>query len=238
MPQITVALSANAGLSVTINKTRIWIDALPGPTDAGYSCVSDSLWEKMCLSDAFRDPDLICFTHCHKDHFSPLLTAKARGRFPHVPLVLPEQAYADSYLLSGHMVSVPFKDLTLKFVRTIHEGEKYADVPHYAVLITAGGRTVLAAGDTQTAGNSLVSFLEAHEIKIDTAILPFPWITLSRGRDCIREDIRPGHLLVCHVPFPEDDINRYREAVSRSLTECRDPADIRILERPLQTETL
>ena len=238
MNDITFTLSANAGLSVTVKNTRIWIDALPGRSIAGYSTLSAQQWEQVFSSEDFINPDLIFFTHCHPDHYSQELAERVRNQYPSVPLVMPEKHFPDQYLLTGKVIRAPFKDVALTFLSLPHEAARYRNVPQYALLIDTGRVTILAAGDTETASDALRDYLTERQLRPDVAVLPFPWITLKRGRAYIEEILRPSHLLINHIPFPEDDRNRYRDAIRHALPEMSRQADLRLMTRPLQKEII
>ena len=72
---------------------------------------------------------------------------------------------------------------------------------------------------------------------IDLAILDFPWLTLPWGRRFVQEHIRPKTLLVCHLPFSGDDLYGYRTAALKSAP-LLENVDVRLLQEPLQQETL
>ena len=70
----SVSLSANAGVSLQMGPHRIWVDALHTRQAEGFSTVSPELWARMQAEEAFTAPDVICFTHCHRDHYDRTLT--------------------------------------------------------------------------------------------------------------------------------------------------------------------
>lgn len=246
-----VALSANAGISLTFGGKRIWIDALhkvpPGGPD-GYSHVTQDMWDRMRSDSAFIDPDVICFTHFHDDHCSQEMAAQALHVFRNTELILPGQpqtpgSFPAAMVLSGHQVVIRSDDLTLRFIRLPHEGAQYRNVAMYGLVISSPDKTILVGSDCETASPRLADFLrnELKETRIDLAILPFPWLTLRKGRAFLEQNIRPAHLILYHIPFEEDDINGYRDAVHRSTasflqTHGSDHMDVRLLEDPLQAE--
>lgn len=72
---------------------------------------------------------------------------------------------------------------------------------------------------------------------IDLALLDFPWVTLRRGREFIHRYIRPGHVLVNHLPFQEDEQCNYRSAAEKGAALLRQTVpDVRLLTEPFQTE--
>jgi L-ascorbate metabolism protein UlaG (beta-lactamase superfamily) len=221
MAKIAVTLSANAGISIEIGKHRIWVDALHEDKQPGFSAVSPALYANILDSIAFQAPDYICVTHDHPDHYSRRLVARACELWPAAKLC----------------IAKPFKledgDLTMEFIRLPHEGAQYADVVHYGILLTVDGKHILISGDCETASPALAQAV--GERQIDLAILNFPWVSLSKGRAFLTRQLKPKHILLCHLPFEADDGNGFRESAERNA-QLLPQMDVRLLSEPLQTE--
>ena len=231
----TVTLSANAGVMIAWHGLRIWVDALHSRKTERFSTVTPAEWEQIRRADDLTPPDLIFFTHCHADHYSRELTAKAHALWPRAILALPERAFADQLLVCGEETELSLGPVTARFMRLPHEGEAYAGVAHYGVLLLDGTSGILAAGDCATASPVLTERLRGA--RVDLAVLDFPWLTLRRGREYLEQVMRPEHLFLCHLPFPEDDCRDYLAAARWSAQRSPLP-DIRLLERPLQRESV
>ena len=95
---------------------------------------------------------------------------------------------------------------------------------------------ILIAGDCEVASPALRDTLAGQAVNL--AILDIPWLTLPQGRAFVREVIRPEHLLVYHLPFPEDDCFGYRKAAEWAVVKLPEVPDIRLLEAPLQSEII
>lgn len=235
MSECSVTLIANAGVSISLGGVRIWVDALHNQQLPGFSTLSLAQWEPLLRSDALTPPDFICFTHCHSDHYSFPLAAKAARLWPSARLVLPEQAFAEQHLLCGQESVLSAGEVSLRFFRLPHEGALYASVPHYGILLSCNGFQILLPGDGKIADGGLKAYLQ--NTTVDLALLDFPWVTLRKGREFIRSTICPRHLLVYHLPFVQDDRFGYRAAAERSRT-LLDIPDVRLLMDPFQTETI
>lgn len=229
----SVTLTANAGVVLEWKGRVIWIDALHTGRVPGFSPVSPTLWRRMRL--ALPPPDLLCFTHCHPDHYSFSLASEARALWPGAGIALPRRDFDGQFFITGEESQISGDGMTLRFLRLPHEGAEYREEPHYGLLLSGGAANILIAGDCETASPSLLSRLEG--LSIDLAILNFPWITLRRGRRCLEDVLRPQHLLLCHLPFAEDDVCGYRDAAFHAAGAVRLP-DVRLLARPLQREEL
>lgn len=235
MPQCTVTLTANAGVSISLGGLRVWVDALHDRQVPGFSTVSPAQWERICRSDALAPPDVICFTHSHPDHFSRRLTEEAIRLWPSARLILPEPAFDGQILLRDQEERFSAGGVAFRFFRLTHESRMYASVPHYGMTLCHDGFRVLIPGDCAVASPQLGECL--RDTAVDLALLDFPWITIRKGREFTRDNIRPKHLLVYHLPFAQDDSVGYRSAAERSVR-LTDLPDVRLLWEPFQTESV
>lgn len=214
-----LTLSANAGLSIEIGGKRIWVDALHTRKQPGFSCVDENLQKQMLSHPDFRKPDIICYTHCHPDHYSRSLTETACRIWPKAVLLVPEE----------DMQPVSLGDLRITFFRLPHEGAQYADTLHYGIRIDHAGESILLTGD------GAVGCEEMNGMAPNVIVVDFPWISLPKGRRVLLEKIRPGKIVVCHIPFAQDDVNGYREAAANA---ARQMENVYLLQEPLQTVEL
>jgi len=231
---VSVTLSANAGISLCINEKKIWIDALHNDAVPGFSVVSPELRGKMDTHAAFQNPDIICCTHCHRDHYSKELVAQAHAQWPNAKLILPQQEFSDQILVAGETMDVQVCGVKFRFFTLPHEDVRYEEVPHYGAVISVDGYSVLVTGDCEMASPVLAQ--RAEKTSLDLALIDFPWITLPKGRKFIQEHIDAKHLLVYHLPFAQDDQWGYRAAAERCI-KLLEADDARLLYDPLQTET-
>lgn len=220
---IRVTLSANAGVALDLEGRRIWVDALHEKKQAGFSTVTPALQRRMLGHEAFMRPEWFCYTHNHPDHYSKHLTRAARKLWPQAWLMLPDECWNEEHIVVDD-------GLELRFVRLPHEGEQYADIKHFGLLISYQDRNILISGDCAVASPVLAELLAGK--RVDLALLDFPWVTLRRGREFLQEHLPESQILLYHLPFAEDDVNGYRlsaENAAKQLTNCR------LLMEPLQT---
>ena len=211
-----LTLSANAGLAIEIGGKRIWADALHTRKQPGFSCVDEALQKKMLSHPAFQKPDVICYTHCHPDHYSRSLTEAACRIWPKATLLLPAE----------EMTPFQLDDLCITFFRLPHEGAQYADTLHYGIRIRCGDEDILLTGDTA------VGCEDMNGMAPQVCVVDFPWITLPKGRRVLQEKICPEKIVACHIPFAEDDINRYRAAAQKAAHQME---NVYLLQDALQT---
>lgn len=234
MSRCQVTLSVNAGAVLRFGRTRLWVDALHNHQVPGFSTVTPDRWAAISAHPDFAEPNLIFYTHCHPDHFSRPLTLQALRRWPYAEVILPDPVFEHQILLSRPREQMFLPNLSLRFARLPHEGAQYAHVAHYGCVLEHDGFRALLTGDCAVGAPKLADFL-AEVGHIDLALLDFPWVTLRKGRQFIEQYIRPEHLVICHLPFAEDDCYNYRPAVLRAAAQVHVP-DIRILMEPFQRE--
>ena len=231
----SVTLSANAGISLIFPTLRILVDAVHNDPQNGFSVVSQALFDAMMMHPDFQEPDLLFFSHCHGDHYSGALTETLMEAWPDAPLLMPEQDFPGQILLIGKQQEFLVNGVSLRFIRLPHDGTNYGSTPLYALLADADGFRVLIPGDCRIACPVLEEAISG--IPIDLAILNFPWATLGRGRRFLENVMKPAHVLLYHLPFPEDDLYGYRKNAERFSRELKLP-DVRLLDEPLQNERI
>ena len=236
MHQVRVTLSANAGVSIEVGGKRILVDAFHQKKQPGFSTVESQLFQKMLTQDAFSQPDYLCYTHKHSDHYDKKMTQVILATAPNAKLIQPEPELEGAVQLSGEEFVWKDGQTTIHFLKLPHEGALYQDTVHYGLLITAGDVTILLPGDCAVASPVLEEKISNR--KINLAILDFPWVTLRKGREFLQKHLPADHILLYHLPFKEDDVNGYRSAAIRWAQQLSGAADIRLLMEPLQTETI
>ncbi len=225
-----ITLSANAGISLQMDNTKILVDALHDTKTNLFSTVSPTLWEQIKVHPDFADPDFIIYTHCHPDHYSYPMTAEACQLWPQATVVSPENAFKNQILLNQKEHQFFWKGIRFRFFQTPHDGKEYADVKNYAILVSKDDFQILISGDSEIASEKMIAKL--NEETIDIAILNFPWITLKKGRECI-QSLQPKQLIIHHLPFEEDDLDGFRHAAEKSAA-MLSHKNICLLMNPLQ----
>lgn len=115
--------------------------------------------------------------------------------------------------MSGDAYTAAVGDVGLHFFRLPHESQSYTvDVPHYGLLITHGAEAILLPGDCAVGAPALLPLTAGRHFRL--ALLNFPWLTLRKGRDFIEQHMAADHIIVYHLPFAEDDTERFRAAAA------------------------
>ncbi len=231
---VTVTLSANAGVAIQLDSHRIWVDALHTKKQRGFSAVDAALQGRMLASEAFKAPETILYTHCHPDHFSKELTEVAKRIWPDALLFLPETVFEDQITVSGRK-SFTLGSLAIQFLPLPHEGSEYKEIAHYGIMLTCKGKNIFLSGDCETASDAVISALGGA--KIHLAILDFPWLTLRKGREVLHKKLKPEKVLLCHLPFEQDDCYGYRKSAGM-WAEKETNFKAQLLQEPLQSITV
>ena len=205
-----ITLSANAGVSVDFAGKRIWVDALHERKVLGFSSVTLDLYKQLLQHDAFRSPDVICYTHCHPDHFSKRMTLDAAAHWPNVQVISPESMAEGWTMVENDHWEMSVGNLNISYIRLPHEGDAYANAIHYGMILSDGVQNILIPGDCCLCSTVLADAVK--NMHFDVVLLDFPWITLPKARAFLDKYICTEKICVYHLPFEEDDVNNYRSA--------------------------
>ncbi len=232
MSRCEITLTANAGVMLRLGRSVILVDALHDRQVQGWSTLTPERWQALQELLPAAGPDLILFTHCHPDHFSPRLAAEALERWPGVRQALPEARLPGQRLLDGRRERLNLPDVTIHLARLPHEGEQFKKVRHYGCILEHDGFRILIPGDCALCAEELADFADECG-PVDLAVMDFPWLTLRRGREFLLERLRPGQILIDHLPFAQDDAFSYRTAARKAAAQWQGPP-LTLLTEPFQ----
>ena len=119
-------------------------------------------------------------------------------------------------------------ELTFTFFKLPHEKNRYPMVPHYGITISDGSASILITGDSEIACLELEQALEGK--KPDLVFLNFPWLNFTRGRDLIQSHYSDIPVIILHLPFPDDDVDNFRNAAALGLKRLGSPSNIILME--------
>ncbi len=228
--KVKIALSANAGIALAVANVRIWVDFLHNSQVPGFSCMSSETLD-LVRCGKIQAPDILCVTHIHPDHCNVKLVKEFAGQNPDTKVLAPEKITDDTVLVYGERFSYSLGDLQIQWLKLPHDGHLYRDCVHYGLLISVLDKHILIPADCAMGSDALGELVK--ELPVDAAFLNFPWITLKKGREFLAEVMKPKQVVVYHLPFAEDDCNRYRESAQKALVNLPYPA--KLLCDPMQT---
>ena len=218
--EVSITLSANAGICISVGNDAIWVDALHNKKVPGFSSVAPDLMADIMKSQNFPAPKAICFTHDHPDHYSANLLETAQKQYPLTQTIVPWNTNADHWRV-GNMEITGYK--------LPHDGDRYAELLHYGFLIAVNDKNILIPGDCRLCDPELLRFVDGRNI--DLALLNFPWYTLKKARAFVAEHIKPQFTVLYHLPFAKDDCNSYTKIAEIST---KNEANAFLLTKPLQ----
>ena len=195
--------AANAGVLVEYGTRRLLLDGIRSQPFAPFLPTPPQILAEMLHGpepSRWRNIDYLFFTHLHPDHFQaqPVEDYLRFNRvqrvfapqwplkpFPGLHLCAPEDgAYADFALAP---------DLSLRTIGTTHMGEAYAGIRNNALLLTAGGRKILFAGD----GDAVPAWYQAAG-RVD-ALFVNPLFLNKRAMAELLEAHAPQTVFVYHL---------------------------------------
>lgn len=236
MPKCQVTLTANSGVLVECNGVKVCCDAFHDDKAREFSTVSPEMQQHILESPTFQNPDMIFYTHKHRDHYTRPAAEQARRQSPDALLVSPIQELDNGLFLFEDSHHLTLGSAKFSFKQLRHDGKKHIDLPNYGCLMNFDGFRVLILGDCVVCNPALADWI--RDTPVDLALLNFPWLTLRRGRAFIADVVCPRHVMFYHLPFAGDDISGYREAAAKSLPLLTTPRDARVLQEPFQAETV
>ena len=192
--------TANAGILLELDGVTILLDGVcrevkPYP--------ATPLEEREALQHSF--PDVIAFTHAHKDHYDPAFAAayeKQTGGVVLGPLSLPGCKATMEDTVVGGVYILP--------VKSRHIGVAGKDVDH-ASFIVQGSRCLWFLGDAapmQWRGKDLP--------KPDVLVVPYAYANTPSGWS-LTKSLGADHVVLLHMPKREEDTLGLWDAVTSVL---------------------
>lgn len=213
---IDVTFIANEGVLISVNNSKVLIDALFDNPNPEYEAPPKDMQENMVSGQApFNNVELVLVTHNHPDHFSPSLAARFMESNPNAVFMaaddtvsalkehIKEWKRVQDRIISldlkpGEITERTVKEIEIKTFRTLHSGDR--ESPHNLMyLIKLNGRTIFHEGDSD---GKLATFKELglDEEKIDLALVHF-WFPLHpEGARILQEVLQPEHTGLIHLP--------------------------------------
>ena len=181
--------TANAGAALKLDGVTILLDGVcrevkPYPVTPDY--IRDALLETL--------PDIVAFTHAHKDHYDPAFTAEYQRRTGGVIL-----GPKDLPRCEASSEPLRIKDVTVTPIPSRHIGAAGKDVAHMSFIIR-GSRCVWFLGDS-----SPFVWKDREDLpKPDVLIVPYAYATTRAGW-ALTQKLVPDTVVLLHLPEREAD---------------------------------
>lgn len=178
--------TANAGVLLALDDAKFLIDGVCREVHP-YPATPADIAQQL-------EADVILFTHCHPDHFDPVL-AKRLGKPIYGPAQLAEQlsdgVCTDTELTAGKV--------RVSAVTTRHMGH-YGKTTQHQSYVLRGSKTLWFLGD---ASPMEMKKLAAFS-KPDVLLVPYPYISTPAAIKLV-ESLLPCAVVLLHMPLREDD---------------------------------
>jgi L-ascorbate metabolism protein UlaG (beta-lactamase superfamily) len=235
-----VMLTANAGVLVCYQGKKILIDALHDRYTNRFSSVPDALLEEIAEGKGvFSDIDLMVYTHDHPDHYSERWTRRFLQYHPQTILLSPIGDFAGRENVRTLMQNEEhfwFDGIKVDCRRLLHDGHEYAGIPNYGYIFGIDGYHTLTLGDATFDRKQIGEFVNGRTI--DLALMNFPFVTLSRGREIVTGTIHPKKVIADHLPYEEKDSEGYIRSTKGAVRRNTVLPPVAILYQMKQTEPI
>lgn len=230
MNNIEIILVSNSGMLLKYNDIKILIDGIYIDKTGYFSQIPEEIINQYKNGTGeFGNVNYILFTHDHQDHFSIkaletyLKYNTPQGVFlPHMSSIDKENlkekfkdkkiTFIESLKNQKHMTYIINKEIKIDVYPTTHCGKEFENVCNLCYLITINDEKILFTGDIDMKESN---FWFINELgKINTLVVNAVFIQNTEGRRLISEFINPQKVLVCHIPFEEDDRHSWRKHIS------------------------
>lgn len=219
-PTLEVTYIANAGFLISVNelKQKILIDALFQSGFGKYPVPPKGVLEDMGKAKApFDNVDLFLVTHKNAPHFDPLMTENYLAGNPGVVFLASREVGLELELYGSNFAKIKRRvtavtpamksgaaatvnGITMKILRLRH----LQAVQNLGYVATLGGKTFCHMGDASVKNNK--DIFETHKLNkegIDVAFILYWDFLDADARKIIKENIRPGHIILMHIPQAE-----------------------------------
>lgn len=239
---ITITLVANAGVLIEHNGTGLLVDGIHHEPGHLFSRVAEQDLHLMRQGTGiFKNLTYLLFTHEHPDHFSPryvlqlIHSRQIQGLFlPHtangsheLSLLVQEARNRAIPLWELGLSPGKTQQITLSYnlrvtvIGTRHMGPGYQTLRNDCFLITLAGKNILLTGDA----DHVREYFKKPLANVDLDVLfinPIFYHNLQ-GQKIIHEIFCPRHLVIYHMPFAQDDTERFSSMVQRDVARLARP---------------
>lgn len=181
--------TANAGVLLKLDGVSILMDGVCREVKP-YPATPPEERAEICQSY----PDVVCYTHAHKDHYDPTFAAGYQKQTGGVIL-----GPADLPGCNSSMESVTVSAVTVDAVQSRHIGGAGKTVSH-ASFIVKGSQCVWFLGDS-----SPLLWKDRHDLpKPDVLLVPYAY-TITPSGWALTQSLGARKVILLHMPKAEED---------------------------------
>ena len=236
-PDVTIQLIANSGVLVIWGSRRFLVDGIYGKNRFFSPPQKEMQKAVFGMESVYRDVDVVFVTHRHTDHFDAAyvdeyaannavrgIYVPRAGQDPHsfledrrpLPKAETRGILQEVSAAEGERITIPLGgSCKAVFLPTRHlDWRSYRAVLHCSLLLELGGRRILLAADADHCAENQRAFMT--EEPLDVVLVTPLFLSVPQGRR-ILEEMRPGQVVLYHIPFAPDDVSKLRDLVNREL---------------------
>ncbi len=224
--KITLTYLANAGYYLSYSGGGIAVDSVFTDGDLFFSTPGETiLQDLLSRTGRFEALNLYLFTHCHKDHCDLRLVGAMLKNA--VPVMLPDDPLVSKIVSEAdrenpslmRLDEAPFQwereGVRLTGFRTPHDRAPEGIHECYLLEFLEEHCNVLILGDTETGEAYFPTWLK--DKRIDAVSVNFTELNQEKGRTFLREVVGAETIVLCHMPFAEDDHRHTRKYTIRQM---------------------
>jgi len=206
LAQVKLTYTGNMGVLVEGQHKSVLIDGLHEYYGPAYLPPSTTLISDLCTQGGqYEIPDVLLFTHEHKDHFSPKLAAKVNSTIVGPKQVLAKLTNTDVTKMkqvkyqSNLFQSFKFSELEIEAVRMDHTyKQKHASIQNIGYMINIDNLIILHVGDSDWY-QPMFEALDLKSKQIDVAIIPIWFVMHERSEHFLEHYLDAKTLIITHI---------------------------------------
>lgn len=232
MSNIEMILVSNAGILIKYECIKILIDGIYIDETGFFSQVPEKVIKQYKSGKGcFGNIDYILFTHNHQDHFSmkalQIYLKYNTPKLVFLPCITTDESenlkkkfemknikFIESLKIKQHKKYIIEQNIMIDVYKTTHCGEEFKDICNLCYLITINDKSILFTGDADM-NESNFWFINKFK-NVNILIINGVFFQSNEGKKLIKELINPDEIIVCHIPFQEDDKNSWRKYILRA----------------------
>lgn len=215
------------------NGQKILVDGIYGGTRRMGESVrdlgmSDMPEEYLAMAEEgkgiFKSPDILLFTHTHRDHYNEALVSRYMSRFPGAKIFVPgrdesglepEKKGERCWSLKSGMAEISV--LEADHLDLGESLRKFQNIENRSFIISFGEERFMVAGDS-VLDESLLKVMKDNRLDNITYIFVNVIHLLIRKHIDFLKELKPGGVILYHLPEPEDDTMNYLRLAERAET--------------------
>ncbi len=173
-------------------------------------------------SGILSDPDILLFTHDHADHFNRDMTSEYMSSHRRTRIFLPEDGISDIMPVrkddrywEANEEGLRIGILSADHLDLTKDKSMYSGVVSRSYILDFRGRRFMVSGDS-VLDESLLRVMEKNDAgSIDCIFVNVIHLLIREHIDFLKA-LRPGRVVLYHLPEPEDDTAGYLRLADRA----------------------